>query len=47
MLPHVYAALAETDRRNVRAEVEGRLRQRQRGNGFELGIVVILAGGRR
>jgi ubiquinone/menaquinone biosynthesis C-methylase UbiE len=47
MLPHLYAALAETDRRNVRAEVEGRLRQHHSGNGFELGIVVIIAGGRR
>jgi SAM-dependent methyltransferase len=47
MLPHAYAALAEPDRRRVRAEVARRLRQYHSGDGLELGIVVILAVGRR
>jgi SAM-dependent methyltransferase len=47
MLPHAYAALSELDRDGVRADVERRLLRHQSGDGLQLGIVVILAVGRR
>ena len=47
MLPQAYRALSAVDRRTVRDEVQRRLRQHRSAQGLELGIVVILAVGRR